>query len=186
MGVLSRCRSSAGLAVALVLSVALPAAPQRPGEDAVKAAFLYNFTKYVEWPEAAFTGTSAAFTVCVVAPPAFRTELRAILGNEQVRGRPIEIVTPGDGPDDLKPCHLVYVGAQEAERVARRLAALKQAPVLTVGEGRPFLQHGGMIAFLLEDNRVRFDISKRGADAAGLVVSSKLLRVARRVDGEAP
>jgi len=77
----------------------------------------------------------------------------------------------------------LYFSKTESDREARILPALRQAPVLSVGEGRRFLQQGGLIAFLIENDRVRFAISKRGADAAGLTVSSQLMRVARQFEG---
>jgi hypothetical protein len=166
-----------------VLLVCASAAAQRPGtsEESVKAAFLYNFTKFVDWPETAFTQPSAPFVVCAFADPGFRKALESILTNEQVRGRPITIAAPQ--LEDIRGCHLAYFGPADPERQARLLDAAKRAPVLTVGEGRRFLDQGGLIAFMLENDRVRFAISKRGADAAGLNVSSKLLRVARDFDG---
>ncbi len=160
----------------------LAAQRAHPGEDAVKAAFLYNFTKFIDWPESAFSGSSAPFTVCVSAGDGFQREVQGIMQGEQVRGRPV-IVSVRPALDDLETCHLAYFGRQESASAAKRLPALRQVPVLTVGEGERFLGQGGLIAFLLVKDRVRFDISKRGADTAGLSVSSKLLRVAWHIDG---
>ena len=157
------------------------AAPQSQAEDALKAAYLYNFTKFIEWPDSAFSGTSAPFTVCVFADDRFRRDVQGILRDEKVRGRPIEIAPLNI--EDLKLCHLAYFGSAEADRYSKRLPELRMAPVLTVGEGFRFLEHGGLIAFLLESDRVRFAVSRRAAGAAGLTVSSKLLRVARPFDG---
>jgi hypothetical protein len=152
-------------------------------EEQVKAAFLYNFTKFIDWPDSAFPGSSP-FVVCVFADDGFRRELETILSNEQVRGRQITVAPPP--VQDIRSCHLVYFARGESERHGKLLEAAKQAPVLTVGEGRRFLEQGGLIAFLLENDRVRFAVSKRGADAAGLAVSSKLLRVARPFDEKQP
>ena len=167
----------------LILFVCVTVTAQRPGtsEESVKAAFLYNFTKFVDWPDTAFAQPSAPFVVCAFADAGFRKALESILANEQVRGRPVSIAAAG--LEDIRSCHLAYLGPADPERQARLLEAAKQAPVLTVGEGRRFLDQGGLIAFMLENDRVRFAISKRGADAAGLNVSSKLLRVARGFDG---
>ena len=170
---------AAVLATALALSQVLAA---QASENAIKAAYLYNFTKFIDWPESAFPAAASSFSVCVFAEPGFRRELKAILINEFVRGRPITI-TEFENGDDLKGCHLVYFGAEHLDRSARRLPSLKQTPVLTVGEGERFLQQGGLIAFQLEGSRLRFDISKRGVEAAGLIVSSKLFRVARQIHG---
>jgi hypothetical protein len=169
--------------VTSLLSVSMTAAAQRPesSEAAVKAAFLYNFTKFVDWPDSAFPQPSGPFLVCAFADAAFRGELEGILRNEQVHGRPIAIAPAP--PDDARACHLAYFAQSEAERQGRVLDAVRRAPVLTVGEGRRFIDQGGVVAFLIENNRVRFSVSKPNADAAGLSISSRLLRVARDLDG---
>jgi hypothetical protein len=166
------------LAAVLVLHVGSAAgSAQVPhAQEQVKAAFLYNFTKFIDWPAAAFSGSSTPFHVCVQADDQFVRELRAILRGEQVQGRPIEV---SENAPDLKSCHLVYFGSRDEERTLQRLPELRLLPVLTVGEGPRFLEQGGLIAFQVEQDRVRFDINKRRADATGLIVSSKLLRVAR-------
>jgi hypothetical protein len=149
-------------------------------EAAVKAAFLYNFSKFVDWPDAAFPQPATPFLVCAFADTAFRSELEGILRNEHVRGRPIAVAAAS--LEDARGCHIAYFAQPEAEHQARMFGAIRHAPVLTVGEGRRFLDQGGMVAFLLEDNRVRFAVNKRNADAAGLNISSRLLRVAREAE----
>jgi hypothetical protein len=169
----------AGVVAALLVSSAA-AAQREQAEEAIKAAYLYNFTKFIDWPDSAFTGTSGPFTVCVFADERFRREVQGVLRNETVRGRPIELA-----PLDAEPrgCHLAYFSSAEADRHSKRLPELRMAPVLTVGEGTRFLDQGGLIAFVVESDRVRFAISRRAAGTAGLTVSSKLLRVARPFDG---
>ena len=170
------------VAAAILLAPA-PAAAQQPdsSEAPVKAAFLYNFTKFVEWPDTAFAQPSGPFVVCAFADAAFRKELGTILQSEQVQGRQIAIAPAS--LEDPRGCHIAYFAQGEAERQERMLDAVKHLPVLTVGEGRRFLERGGQIAFLVENDRVRFAISRRAAGAAGLTISSKLLRVARDFDG---
>jgi hypothetical protein len=170
-------------AAAAILLVSAPATAQRPdsSEGAVKAAFLYNFTRFVEWPDSAFPQPSAAFVICAFADGAFRKELETILLNEQVRGRAITIAPAS--LEDPRGCHIAYFAQGDVERQGRLLVAVSRLPVLTVGEGRRFLEQGGQIAFMLENDRVRFAISRRAADAAGLSISSKLLRVARDFEG---
>jgi hypothetical protein len=170
--------------VALLLAAPLSARRQT-GADAIKAAFLYNFTRFVEWPAAAAAGADGRFHVCVAAEPAFVAHIETMLKGEDVNGRPVSLAVP-DPPDPARSCHLVYLGAAHAQRAARLVAALRRAPVLTVGEGAAFVEKGGMIAFILEDNRVKFDINKAAVDQAGLSVSSKLLRVARHVQTGPP
>ena len=170
----------AAAAAALALS-APPAVTQSQGELTLKAAFLYNFTKFIDWPDSAFTGTSAPFTVCVFADDRFRREVQSTLNGEKVRGRSIEMAPMNT--EDLKHCHLVYFSGAEADRHSKQLPELRKSPVLTVGEGLTFLDQGGQIAFVLESDRVRFSVSRRAVAAAGLNVSSKLLRVALPFDG---
>jgi hypothetical protein len=151
-------------------------------EDRIKAAFLYNFTKFVEWPPSALAA-NRPFHVCLAAGAAAIGEIENMMRGEAVRERPVQVIARA-AADSPAACHLFYFGTEESERAARALATLKRSPVLTVGEGAAFIERGGMIAFVLEDNRVKFDINKTAIDRVGLAVSSKLLRVARHVRTE--
>jgi hypothetical protein len=179
-----RIARAAAMLLALLLAVGgAVAQPSAQGAHALKAAFLYNFTKFIDWPAAAFQENAGKFTVCAFADPGFGRELQAILRGEQVGGREVDVVLP-DRDDAVQGCQVVYFSAEEASRATRLLPALGRLPVLTVGEGPQFLERGGLIEFNLIDRKVRFDINKRGAEAAGLNMSSKLLRIANTVDGE--
>lgn len=181
MALLTRARWRLAVAALAYLSCATAGVAQPPesGENAVKSAFLYNFTKFVDWPANAFEGTQSPFRVCVFADAAFRRDLESMLVNESVG---LRRVTVAADPKDVRGCHLAYFGAGASDRAAQLLPSLRQSPVLTVGEGQRFVEMGGLIAFALEQNRVRFDVNKPAMDRAGLVVSSKLLRVARHVN----
>src|SRR5688572_15091841 len=102
------------------------------GEKAVKAAFLYNFTKFVDWPASAFRSPSAPFQVCVFGEPAFRRDIEAMFAGELVVGRRPRVITPQ--PGEIRQCHLAYFAAG-GTRAAELLPLLKDAPVLTVGDG---------------------------------------------------
>jgi hypothetical protein len=183
MAVLMRTFFAPTAAAAVLVLLAPPLRAGEPqAEDRIKAAFLYNFTKFVEWPPSAL-GSDRPFHVCLAAGAATTAEIENMLRGEEVRNRQVQ-VTPDAAADSSAACHLFYFGAAESERAAKALAALKNTPVLTVGEGTPFVERGGMIAFVLEDNRVKFDINKTAMDRVSLVVSSKLLRVARHVRTE--
>lgn len=184
MALLTRPLRRAGAAVAAAVLVCVPAAggqPVDPGERALKAAFLYNFTKFVEWPAPALGAAAAPFRVCVFVDPPFRREIEGMLAEETVAGRPLRVVTPDAAA--VKSCHILYFGARETERAAELLPLVRDAPVLTVGEGPRFLEQGGAVSFFVDDNRVRFDVNKGAVDRARLSVSSKMLRVARQVRG---
>ena len=173
-------RAAAAVAAAVLVWVA-PAGgqPVDPGERALKAAFLYNFTKFVEWPAPALGAATTPFRVCVFVDAPFRREIEAMLAEETVAGRPLRVMTP-DGAA-VKGCHILYFGAGETERAAELLPLVRDAPVLTVGEGLRFLEQGGAVSFFVDENRVRFDVNKGAVDRARLSVSSKMLRVARQV-----
>jgi hypothetical protein len=159
----------------------LPAFSQATLENDVKATFLYNFTKFIEWPPAPATAADP-FRVCIIADPDFTRAVDRTIAGESVDGRPLERIEPAS-PEDVRKCAILYVGRGYAARAARLLVAARQLPVLTVGEGPEFLDSGGAIGFVLENNRVRFDISNTAVQRSGLKASSKLLRVARSVDG---
>jgi hypothetical protein len=176
-------------ALLLLAGPAAPAAPQPPPaalpaqpslESDVKAAFLYNFGKFVEWPAAAIDGPDP-FRLCVVADAGFVSAVDRLIDGESIQGKRLTRREPASA-DDARRCHILYIGAGEGERGARLLGAVRQSPVLTVGEGSSFLRQGGAIGFVLDRNRVRFDVSVPAADRAGLKVSSKVLRLARTVD----
>jgi hypothetical protein len=153
-------------------------------ENDVKAVFLYNFTKFIEWPPPA-APQAGAFRVCVLADAGFSQAVDRTIAGETVDGRPLERIEP-QSPDQVRSCGILYVGRPYTERTARFIAVARNLPVLTVGEGPAFLQQGGAIGFVLENNRVRFDVNVAAAQRSGLRVSSKLLRVARSVEGTVP
>lgn len=179
MGVLKATTRAALLvlsASALLPSGALDA--QQALEVDVKAAFLYNFTKFVAWPTP--QAPSEPFRLCVVNDDALRRSLERTIQGESVDGRPLESRVPRT-PEEARACQLLFVGEPENDREASLLAAVRDAPVLTVSDSTDFARRGGGIEFVRENNRLRFDVNVPGAERAGIKVSSRLLRVARRV-----
>ena len=148
-------------------------------ENDIKATFLYNFTKFIEWPGPP-PQSSEPFRLCVLADSEFTTAVDRIIAGEFVEGRPLERTEP-QSADDARRCGILYVARGHGERGAPLVAAVRQLPVLTVGDSPRFVENGGAIEFVLENNRVRFDVSPSAAQRSGLQVSSKLLRVARHV-----
>jgi hypothetical protein len=170
--------------VALTTSWSVPArANQTTNENDVKAAFLYNFTKFIEWPPPPAPAADP-FRLCVLADAEFTRAVDSTIADESVDGRRLLRVAP-QSVDEVRGCAILYVGRGYLDRGERLLAAARDLPVLTVGEGSQFVEHGGAIGFVLENNRVRFDVSSRAVQRSGLKVSSKLLRVARSVQGGA-
>jgi hypothetical protein len=174
-----------GLAAAAIVLLASQLSARAQGEtieDEVKAAFLYNFTKYIEWPAAAFQDGSDRFRMCVAASPKFFRTVETLISGETARGRSIQLVAPE--PSNLYRCHILFTGAQQASRFDAALPALSGRPILTVWESKQMFDRGGAILLVVDDSRVRFDIDVRSIERAGLTVSSKLLRVARKVREE--
>jgi hypothetical protein len=147
----------------------------------VQPAFLYNFAKFVTWPAQAFPANNAPVVFCVAGVDPFQELLDATTKERKVEGRQIEIRRlTADAP--LAGCHLVFSSETDGARVAHVLQRAAGAGALTVGEAEDFLPRGGMIRLLVEEGKVRFDISTRSADRAGLKVSSQLLKLARSVE----
>jgi hypothetical protein len=168
----------AGIILVLLLCVAhlLPAQEQTL-EFRVKAAFLLNFTKFVEWPAPDAQNPAPSFALCIAGEDPFGPALGEIVEGETVNGR--KIVIRHIRGDASASCSLLYVSKEE-KNVPGILASAGYG-VLTVGEGDAFLDEGGMIGFVLENKRVRFNIDLAAAQREGLKLSSRLLSVARLV-----
>lgn len=161
------------------LLVASAAAAQPPLEYEVKAAFLLNFTKFVEWPASAFASAHSPIAICIIGRDPFGRTLDDMVQGEEVNGRRITVQRIASIPAP-QTCQIVYIGA--AERELERKAGRMGPGVLTVGEDDDFIAAGGMICFVIENRRVRFDINQTAAENASLRLSSKLLSVARLVE----
>jgi hypothetical protein len=168
-------RAALGLALALAVPAAASDTPNL--EYDVKAAFLLNFTRFVEWPASA---RGEPLRVCVFRADPFGGALRQTLEGEHAHGRPLTSALIGS-PADLTACDVVFVPESESGQAPDVLRALRGHAVLTIGESPEFLQHGGIFNFVVERDRVRFDINAAAADRSGLRISSKLLRLARQV-----
>jgi hypothetical protein len=151
-------------------------------EYSVKAAFLYNFAKFVDWPASAFDKPSAPLVLAVVGSDPFGSILDRTTQGERVNGRDIA-VRRLKWDDDLAATHILYVSASEWRRLPHVFDRLRGASVLTVGDHDDFATTGGVIHFTRENYRVRFEINVRAAERAGLRISSKLLQLARIVGG---
>jgi hypothetical protein len=149
-----------------------------PLEYQVKAAFLLNFTKFVEWPSTAFAAADSPIAICVLGNDPFGKALDQIVAEEVVGGRKVVVRRIKEAPTP-HACQALFVNGTGKE-VLSDLSGLGPG-VLTIGEGEGFVRHGGMIAFVVENRRVRFGINETAAEAAGLKLSSKLLNVARSV-----
>ena len=151
---------------------------EQPLENEVKAVFLYNFAKYVDWPSAS-QGTSATIRVCVPANPAFLALVREAVRDEIINGRPLTAMGL-DGLDSARECDILYVGNAASPDATAWINVVRGRQTLTVGEGR--LVDGLVIAFVRDQDRLRFDINRAAAAKQRLSISSRLLGLARRVE----
>jgi hypothetical protein len=170
------------LAILLALAGATPIwAQANPAvEYQVKAAFLYNFTKFVEWPADAFQGEKSPIILCVFKHDPFGSALDEVIRGKTINNREVLARRISELPD-LKSCHLVFVSSVENKHLSEVLSSLKGTSALVVGEGEGFAERGGGIQFFLEANKLRFAVNVDAVHRASLSVSSKLLTLARIV-----
>jgi hypothetical protein len=161
--------------VLLSVSVTAPRAQEVSPEYQVKAAYLYNFLKYIEWPDR----TSRPFTICIAGQNPFGDILSALTSAERVRGNPVRtrvILGPEPG------CDVIF--APRTSNISAYLQMAAGKPILTVGETARFIEQGGILNFFLENGKVRFEINRNAAERAGLRISSRLLQLAKIVQPE--
>ncbi len=189
-----RSRAIAGLVVGIIALAAVPAARAQSVDVAgagsaqpakisreylIKAAILYNFAKFAEWPTAAFSNDIAPLRICVIGDDPFGPALDSLRG-KTVRNRTLLTASIAK-IEDAAACHILFVSDSEAERLQAILDAVGALPILTVADISRFAYSGGIIALKKVDNRSRIEINIGAADQAGLKLSSKLLRLADTV-----
>lgn len=163
------------LALFLVVSCALAQAVTL-NEYQIKSGFLYQFTKFIEWPQAALPAHS--FTICVLGDDPFGSALDQ-LQEEKVKDRSVVVRRVKEGGVD--GCQLLFISQSEKGRLSKIFESLKGKNILTVSDLDDFLDRGGIIHFLIKNNKIRFEINYKNARAAGIQISSKLLNLAYRV-----
>jgi hypothetical protein len=152
-------------------------------EAQVKAAFLFNFAKYVDWPAAAFPDAAAPMTIGVLGTDPFGDNLQHVVEGKTVNGRPF-VIKHLASDSELSGCQILFISHSEASRMGGILEKAGALPILTVGEDEPFARNGGIIHFVLKNGNVRLEIDLAAAKKAGLTISSRLLAVADVVKGK--
>ena len=152
-------------------------------EYALKAAFLFHFARFVEWPEGAFQNASSPVVYCTIGEDPFQGALDESLREKTIEARMVQVRHLKDG-SEAQGCHVVFIGKTGKKRVTDELASLADSPVLTVGETDQFLRDNGMIAFCTEENKIRFSINLGAVERANLRISSRLLILAKTVIGK--
>jgi len=173
-------RRCATAVAAYLMMVAAPLLAQSPAplEAELKAVFLFNFAKYVTWREQSGVSGKGDIRVCTTANDAFFAMVKSALEGEDVDGRPLVAVAL-DGLDDARSCQILYVGDARSADARAWFGAVRDGDVLTVGDGTAIDEPA--IAFVRDQNRLRFDINRAAASRHHLTISAKLLRLARRV-----
>lgn len=153
---------------------------QKPNEYQVEAAYLYNFSRFVEWPAQSANAASDSFTICVLGEDPFGPTLDAVFAGEKIGDRKV-VAKRISGPRESGSCQVLFISSSEAKRFHKIIEALDKSAVLTVSDIPQFSRRDGMIEFVLEENRIRFEVNLTAAQHVGLTLSSELLKVATTV-----
>jgi YfiR/HmsC-like len=172
------------LAVIAALTLACFSVAQTPAtaEYELKVAFLFHFAQFVDWPPEAFKDANSPLTYCTIGNDPLHGALDASLNGKTIGARSFRVLHFKQ-PQEIQGCQVLFIGAEEKELLPAILAGVKGNSVLTVGESEHFAGGGGMIGFLLEENKIRFEINLEAAKKAKLKISSKLLVLAKTVIG---
>jgi hypothetical protein len=151
-----------------------------PEEYQVKAAFLFHFAQFVDWPTGVLNNDDPSLKLCIFDDEPRRQELQNILDGKAIGAREFHVRLISQ-PQELQVCNILFLSRDEARRQTAILKSLRGMPILTVGETPNFLADGGMIRFHIEEERIRFDINLGGAESSHLKISSRLLLLASLV-----
>jgi hypothetical protein len=146
-------------------------------EHQIKALYLLNFTKYVDWPGESFERTNS-YVIGIAGAADTCADLRGLATNRIINGRSL-LIQPIERVEDARKCHMVYLGPGGEKLAAGILKAVKDTPVLTVGEQDDFFFNGGIIRFAREENKLRIEINLEASQKAGLTISARLLQIAK-------
>lgn len=177
----SRCLQALLLATLLCVSTLCNAQSQmQAAEYQVKAAFLFKFLGFIDWPAAAFERADSPLVIGVLGADPLADELAAVVAERNAQGRPVVARKLRTG-EPVTGLHMLFVGRPDSGRLATLLDAAKGQPLLVVTESDEAFARGSAINFVLVDNKVRFDVAPHAAELGNLKISSRLLGVARKV-----
>lgn len=170
-----------GLTFLLFASPEASAQKDKPTEYRVKAVYIYNFGKFVQWPAGtAPEGAENGFPICVLGADPFGSTLDEIVKGESIEGQPL-VTRRIDRVESTDGCRILFISAMPKERLIMTLQTLQSKPVLTVSDMPDFCNRGGMIQFVMQADKIRFEVNLPSAEKAGLTLSSQLLKVATSV-----
>lgn len=177
-------RATLILVLLLAATIQSTAQDNPPSEYQVKAAFLYTFAKFIDWPPSSFASRQSPFAICILGSDPFGAAIDDTLRGKTVEEHPV-VIERAKEPSDVRHCQIVFISSSEKHRLAEILMALQGANVLIVGESERFADSGGTVQLLLEQNHIRFAINTDAAESSGLRISSKLLALAKVVHNPA-
>ena len=166
-----------------LIALVFISSPASANEDSraymIKAAFIYNFTKFVVWPPQGSNSNAESFNVCILGDDRLTAAANTIQG-KPVQGKVLQIKTISNAEENSE-CEVIFLAISDTEQLQRALEAIKGTRVLSVGCRNDFVDNGGIIGMFVENNKVRFDINALAADENGLKINSRLLELANRV-----
>jgi len=154
-----------------------------PNEYQVKAAFIYNFTRFIEWPDGTFPDRGGLIKICIVGEDPFKNSMSE-LENKKAKGMGFEVtrVRNFTGGDKLEPCNIIFIGKSETAKLPAILRALEGQNILTISDIKRFAEVGGVIGFAIKKNKICLEVNLKAANDAKLDISSKLLKLVKIVD----
>jgi hypothetical protein len=172
-----------GVLFALLAIRPMPSTAQsQVDEYRLKAAFLFHFAQFVEWPAEALGNANSPFVICIAGEDPFHGDLEEAVEGKSIGSRPVRLRHIKQLRES-QGCHVLFIGKDESNGVEPLTSTLNNMPVLTVGESDDFLQKAGIIRFCLEDRKIRFEVNQDAAEAVNLKISSRLLLLAKTVVG---
>jgi hypothetical protein len=161
-----------------IMTLGTQAQAQAANEYQVKAAFIFNFAKFIDWPADAFSDGGAPLYLCIVGNDPFGSSIDRLINGNSVDGHRM-ITKRFKAGDDLRGCHILFISSSEQKRAGQIMQSVRGVSVLTIGDTSQFTQQGGVINFVIQENKVRFEINAGAAGQARLKISSKLMALAR-------
>lgn len=169
--------------LALLSLIPVAASAGAPTEEQVKAAFLINFAKYIDWPSEGFPSPDSPYVFVVLGDARIDSALREMAAGKQVAGRSLLVAAADDGSSLAGGVHVLFVAEGAEGKLAPILALLDASCVLTVGESDQFLKDGGVVNLARRDHKIRLQINLGAAQSKQFKISSKLLSVSDVVKG---
>jgi hypothetical protein len=164
------------LSFSLVFAIGFKCYAQ-PTEYQIKAAFIYNFARFVDWPTQAFADATSPMTIGMLGENVFGDNLQRAISGKMIKSHPLQF-KQFDSVSDATNCQVLFISSSEKSHLSRILMHLQGTCILTIGETDNFIGNGGMINLTIVDQKVRFEINNDAAKKAGLTISSKLLSLA--------